>query len=257
MGQTATSKSASVNQAAKDDYLTSSVTHLGDVVNFSAFLANDPGSAVVKSVAAPFNLLTQTVTIDAAVLAAGYFDYTVQMANGTYSTARVHLLTELLSNGGFDSPAAAGQWQGFPAIPGWTNLNGQSLEIVNSPYGPINSGSPWLDTQASPGGIDISQTVDAATGKHDTLALSLAIQDFGGNVTNASEHLLVLWNGVQVANITTATFDGLGYGHNEFHTFTFDVVGVAGLDTLEVKSVGASNNVGFALDTVSLTQVGG
>jgi hypothetical protein len=269
MGQTPTSKSAMVNSAAKDDYLQWD----GDnKYALSLILANDPGSAVFKSFSTGDVVLdgNGNFVIGAATLATGYFDYTVRMANGTYSTARVYIQhhfddVELVSNWSFEDPTVSPPFGQFSSINGWVTQAGSAqLEVVNSPYsnGAISSvyGDQWLDTQGTPGGIDIGQLVDVATGNHAELDITLAIEDLldgdPTHHTDPNEVLEILWNGSVVGSIHYADFALAGVGANTMHTFAVMVVGQAGADSLEIRSVGAPGGqlVGYALDAVSLHQ---
>jgi VCBS repeat-containing protein len=165
-----------------------------------------------------------------------------------------YLGPDLLTNGSFEEgqTTSGGAWQGFSSLPGWTNVNGQSLEVVSAPYaGTADSDGHWLDTQASPGGIDIKQSVDVSTGAHAQLSVTLSTEQVSGLFTNPAEHLVFNFNGIQALDISASD---IVLADGNMHTFTADIVGLAGLDTLEIQSVGATDNVGFALDHVMVQE---
>ncbi len=252
--QSLASKSYLLNNAAKDDWLH---TNLDNIYDLFAITGNDPGSAKFIG----FNTVGVTLNPDGTFNVdpnahLSSFEYTVQMANGTFSKATVHLDhlgAELLQNFSFESgqTTSGGAWQSFGALPDWTTQAGSApLEVVSAGYFGINGDGHWLDTQASNGPIDIGQTLDLATGATAQLSFSVAAEDIGGLLTSAAEHLLFIWDGVVVADVQQADLGD----YNNFHQFALDVVGHDGVDTLEIASTGADTNVGMALDYVSLHQ---
>ena len=268
--------SAQHSQAAKDDCLT---LNAFGTYNISDLLANDPGSAHNVTI----NLPGVTVGADGAfTLPWGVtdFSYTEQMANGTYATAQVHVAAkagaELVQNWSFEDarPGAAsggsslvdgvpaGGYTGGASLPGWTNLNPSvSLEVVTTQYGGFSTpptnvpDTHWLDTQGSPGGIDISQVLQTAAGQAHlefVVAKEPDITVPGGAVyqQDPNEVLHVILGGNEIAALKTSDFPAAGV----FKTFDFDANVAAGT-TLEIKSTGANTNVGFALDSVSVRQM--
>ncbi len=254
--QTPTSKSATVNHAAKDDILQ---TNDSNVYDFSTILNNDPGSAQFQGFLTDGVINNNDGTFSLADdFSETFFQYQVEMANGTFSTATVSLLThldstELIQNWSFEDGQTTtnGAWIGSNTIPSWTNNNDQSLEIVSAGYKGIEGDGHWLDTQASPGGIDISQNVSVNTGAVAQLSISISAEQFDTWATNPNEHLEVYFNGAKVIDVTAADLGD----YNNFHTITANVVGAAGDDTLHIVSAGADPGfVGFALDSISLHQ---
>ncbi|WP_411287953.1 VCBS domain-containing protein, partial [Phenylobacterium sp.] len=129
---------------------------------------------------------------------------------------------------------------------GWTN-HGPGLEIIpNGYFGISGSDGKMLDTQATPGGITISQTVDVATGQRATLTFSVAAERSPGGL-HPNSTLSFEFNGVVVKTITEADLAA----YNQLRTFTVDVVGQAGADTLRIHDNG-TGSVGYALDWVRL-----
>lgn len=188
------------------------------------------------------------------------FTYAIRMGNnGALSWAEAtvnltgrHVDHELLSNWSFeqDQTTTGGAYQSYSTLPGWTTQPGSAgLEVVSAGYLGIQGDGHWLDTQGSPGGIDISQTVDVITGHHATLSFSVAGEYLNDTLkTDPNEHLQFVWNGNVVADVKQADLGDYG----TFHNFSLQVAGQAGADTLEIHSVGANGLVGLALDKVSL-----
>ncbi|HEY8381564.1 MAG TPA: hypothetical protein VIL09_05365 [Microvirga sp.] len=247
-------KSYAVNNAAKDDVLC--VSSNGQF-NLAALLANDPGSAKLISIN---NALVTEVAGQPGVyqldpsLAGGSFTYTVQMANGTLSTATVMVNSEYdaggqqLFNEGFDfDQVPAGQEFAVLNNPtGWTNnLPGTTVEVVASGHAGVVTpdGSNWLDTQSSPGGINIAQSYDLEAGRAATITFDIALHGGQGD-------LVVVWDGQVVDTINAADF--AGKGQTEFTTLSFDVVGSANAETLQIVDTGPSDNQGYAINSVSL-----
>jgi hypothetical protein len=169
---------------------------------------------------------------------------------------------ELVANGSFEQTNPAliinkfDVWTGYSGLPGWTNHHGSQLEVVNSGYagiGPAN-GTHWLDTEASPGPIDISQVLHLGAGQAARMTFIVAAEDIApaGLSTDPAERLDITFRGHLVKEITMKDFMGAsGPSYNAFKTFTADIVG-GGHDKLDIASHGAVGNVGFAIDSVSV-----
>jgi hypothetical protein len=260
------------NNAAKDDCL---ALDPFNSYNISALYANDPGSAH------DLTIITPGITVGAdgsfsLPWGVTSFDYKEQMANGTYSTAHVNLAAhvgdELVQNWSFEDPrpdAASyggsvvngqivGGFTSGSTLPGWTGLNGVSLEDVSEQYGGFSTinGTHWLDSQGSPGGIDISQVLQMTAGTAHLEFIVAKEPDIvlpGGAVfqQDPNEQLHFLLGGTEVADLKVSDFATPGV----FQTFDCNVNVAAGANTLEIKADHASANVGFAIDSVSVRQM--
>lgn len=162
--------------------------------------------------------------------------------------------TELLANPSFEQPPTAERlgggedWSAYRSIPGWTTEPGSAnLEVKETGHRGVYGGDGhWLDSLASPGGIDISQLVGLGLGQTGHLTITAA----AGPQTQADERLQFLLNDEVVKEITVADFEG---NLNEFRQFAVDVVGQNGPDELRIRSLGADDNYrGFSIDQVSL-----
>ena len=225
------------------------------------------------------------------------FDYFVQMGNkGTWSEAHVdvtapvpvaHLGPELFSEN-FDhgsnytsiyDPANGNEVAGLTdlnTVSGWTGA--EHTEIGIYPYGDIHptSGSHWLDTQNSPGGINIShafddntkapavkllpgQTEPAHAGASAILSFDIGTQsvNFNGQPyatdPNASFEFKIDGN-------TVATFHASDFANpNQLQHFDIDIGGSAGgytsgdtHHTLSLVDNSASGYTGFAVDSIQI-----
>lgn len=159
---------------------------------------------------------------------------------------------ELFFNGSFEEGQTTNMsgFDSFISLPGWTtNLGSAALEVCAAGYLGIYGDGHWLDTQGTPGGIDISQQVDVGTGVH-TLSVIVAADE----MTSQNEVLQFLFNDNVVLSISSDEFVG---NFNTFEVFSVNVIGQDGLDNLRIRSLttdaSGGGNYGFALDTVSLT----
>lgn len=249
------------NNAAKDDLICT----LNDEFSVQDLMANDPGSAAFVGFgdgddAVPagvtFNEITQMLTVDWVVVGSAGFDYTIRMANGTYSTAHVGGVAAVEGDSlFFDSfetytPVTTQPW-GYTADltqNDWTSA-GADTEIVLTGYQGIDStdGTHWLDTQATSGPIDITHTVSDPNGGSAQITLSVATEQFPGYVTGGS--LQVYWNDDLVLTILP---DLDPADVNVFQTFQVMVDSEVGDNTLQIVDTAAATNVGFAVDLVGV-----
>lgn len=257
--QTPTSNSAMHNGAAKDDTVTLSAD---GIIALDQILANDPGSAIYQDLdlvvtgtgSVVYDPDSETFQVEGDVSS---FVYTIRLANGTYSTATVTLedggpgtLADVLFEDTFSGYTTAPVWGiGDLATNGWTGTT--NAEIVAYGYQGLLTGTDpdgyWLDTQASPGGIDISHVVQDANAGNALISFTAAYQQFDGWV--ATGELEFLWNGVVVKSISTADFAA----GNQFLDFSVVVNSdIDGENILQIRDTGIDSYVGFALDSVTV-----
>jgi hypothetical protein len=174
-----------------------------------------------------------------------------------------HLGTELVQNWDFEQDQInPGAYISQTPV-SWTNeAPGITPEVVKAPYGGqtgFGSGeSQWLDSAASPRGIDVSQQMELGTGHQARLSVSVSAQDLhlpsGTFTIDPSATLEFQFDGHTVLTLGKDDFAGFT-DLNHFRTFTADVVGEAGPDHLEIISHGQGGAfVGFAIDHVSLKE---
>ena len=255
---------ASMNNAAKDDLICT----LRDELSVQDLMANDPGSAVFVGfgdgndplpAGIMFDPITEMLTVDWTVVGAAGFDYTVRMANGTYSTAHVGGVAPIEGDDLFvdsfetytDTTAGDEGWGIVANLAenGWTST-GAAAEIVESGYQGIVSldGTNWLDTQATAGPIDIARTVSDPNGGSAQITLSVATEQFGSYLTGGT--LDVYWNGDVVLQIAP-DLDPV----NVFQTYQVTVDSETGDNTLRIVDTAAATNVGFAVDLVGVSDL--
>jgi YD repeat-containing protein len=160
--------------------------------------------------------------------------------------------SNLLVNGSFEQSGSyyTTAWGRLTAtLPGWTKANPEDYELANSGFKNVAAGDGgyWLDLDASPGNMEISQTVGGlAAGQAMLLQF-----DHANHTTSASGSFEVYWNGTLVATITdTGTV---------MQTKSYQLVAVAGDNILTFKGTGTADNAGASLDNVRLfaVQAGG
>jgi VCBS repeat-containing protein len=159
----------------------------------------------------------------------------------------------LVVNGNFTADHPTAPYQSFTAVADWTTVQpSASLEVVVDGYQGISDGKgAWLDTQGSPGGVDLQQTVNVTAGANAVISFDLAAQKFDSWLTDPNEHVIVSWNGLQVGDYTQAALTD----YNLFHGESINVVGDAsGHDVLEFHSVGADTFVGMALTNIAVNE---
>jgi len=302
MGQSPTSNSTPINNAAKDDAV-------GGVDGFTFtiadLLANDPGGAAKLDIETQFffgstpedqadqaaYLLAHGITDNgdgSFTIEAGAtdFQYFVQIGNkGTWSVANVDVTApephdgEQLFVENFDGYGADTQTTYYDppgtavfaavdlnAASGWTGA--ANSELGADGYGTIETTSGvgeeafWLDTQNSPGQINISHEFTDETapvdGKTATLEFDVAKQslDYLGNhyETAANAQLQVLIDGVAVATINAADLAT----NNDMYHQTIDISQYADLvdDVHTITLQDTSPNVGFtgfSVDSIVIT----
>lgn len=154
--------------------------------------------------------------------------------------------------------AGASWYAGVPK--GWVNLGGPTPEIVGAGYIAMmhSNGDNWLDSQASPGGIDIATSGNwLKPHQHGDLDIVVAKENVKGLLTDPNASLDVIFNHVVVGTIKASDFSAA----NDFKTFEFDIVGHVGNETLELRASSPTSGfpggyVGLAIDSVTITDEG-
>ena len=293
MAQSPTSKSAPLSGAAKDDVLGVG----GDYVfTIADLLANDPGGAAKISTGTQFYFGTTTADrLDQAGYLAAHgiidnhdgtytltadaidFKYSVQIGNkGTWSQADVHVtapeahLGDNLFVENFDGYADSGANPLFAIVDlnaahGW--VGAQNSELGADGYSGIADTSPgatnayWLDTQNSPGGINISHEFTDLTapvsGKTAVLSFDIAKQalTYEGNpyATDPNAKLEFKIDGAVVATVNASDL----LSANTMQHYDISIAAYAdntdNVHVLELVDSTATNGyVGFAVDSIKI-----
>lgn len=155
--------------------------------------------------------------------------------------------------------AGTSWYTGLPK--GWIDVGGAPTpEIVGAGYIAMTHGhgDNWLDSQASPGGIDIATSGNwLKPHQHGDLEIVVAKENVKGLLTDPNSSLDVIFNHVVVGTIKASDFTVA----NEFKTFEFDIVGHVGNETLELRANHPTAGfpggyVGLAIDSVTITDEG-
>lgn len=168
---------------------------------------------------------------------------------GALNVHEIHSsLDNYLVNGDFDdvtgmTPTSWGYKS--PALQGWTSLNGLQFELHNSGWQGVYSinGDYWLDTNASPGAMDIQQYV---TGLIPGAVYKLTL--FAGDRdADLDGKAMVFWNGSLVGYLDPTVEDVM-------EEFTFNIQAGAGdgSDRIRIVDIGANDANGLSLDQVRI-----
>lgn len=153
----------------------------------------------------------------------------------------------LLTNGSFEdgSVLASGAWGIYSALPGWQGDPTLGIELRRNAAGTAQDGSHFVELDTT-GNSSMSQSVSTTAGAHYLLSWYYSPR---AGVAAASNAIEVFWNDVL---LTTHTGSGIGFNDHQWLSFSFDVVGTGGLDTVRFAAAGNSDSVGGSLDNVAL-----
>ena len=250
--------------SAKDDNVTLSPTN---TFTLDDILGNDPGSAIFQPgsivvTGAPGSGIYYDADLGIFHVTGNVtsFDYMIQMANGSYSTATVTLDGGAGAAAGvirfeetFDGYTEAMPWgYGDLSTNGWTGTT--NAEIVQDGYQTVLVGTDpdadWLDTQGSPGAINITHDV-VDDGGNALISFTAAYQEFVSDSVSyvTGDTLEFVWNGAVVMTISAAGFPEA----NQFLDFSVVVDSESdGDNTLQIRDTAGLEYVGFALDSVTV-----
>lgn len=157
-------------------------------------------------------------------------------------------LGNFLVNGDFDdaSGMTATTW-GYSgsSLLGWTSRNGQPFELHDSGWQGMTSvnGDYWLDTNGSPGAIDIEQYVTGLNAD-EVYRLTLFAGDRDPDLDGRA---MVLWNGETVGYIDPSVEDIM----QEFNFYIQEGTG-DGANRIRIVDIGDNDSNGLSLDQVRI-----
>jgi hypothetical protein len=156
--------------------------------------------------------------------------------------------TNLVTNGSFEEQLqAAGSWNVYTALDGWSTVSGSGIELRNALVGTAYAGSNFIELDSNDNSA-MAQTLTTVAGAQ--YALSFAYSARPG-VAADSNPIEVLWNG---ASVTTVSADGSGFSDNVWSLYSVALTGT-GSDTLSFRAIGTSDGLGGALDSVAVIAV--
>ncbi|WP_282449711.1 tandem-95 repeat protein [Vibrio sp. 1CM2L] len=253
-------------------------------ITFAELLANDTDidgdelSIVLDSITSPTNGKLDvdyvngiiTFTPDKDYNGEATFKYQITDGNGGFDDATVTLNVtpvndppvatddkhslgdDLILNGSFESftSASSPSWgDRTSSLDNWEfTANSGKLDVVEDGYkGVSTDGDRFIDMEGEGGrgdNVTLSQTVGGVDeGKPYQISLDIAARG-----DNHTAKIQVVWNGVVIATITPDS--------NTMETYTFEVVGAAGDNTISFVEVGgAGDNSGTYLDNIKLQEV--
>jgi len=152
----------------------------------------------------------------------------------------------LVVDGSFEDQAqAAGSWNVYSAINGWTTVSGSGIELRNDVAGTAFDGVNFVELD-SYNNSAMAQTLTTVAGS--TYDLSFAYSARAG-VSAGSSPIEVLWNGVSIAAVTA---NGSNLSGNDWHVYNYTVTGT-GSDTLTFRAIGVNDSLGGSLDAITVT----
>lgn len=153
---------------------------------------------------------------------------------------------ELVTNGGFESyNVAAGGWQTYNNIGGWSTTNG--IEIRNNAEGKAFEGNNFAELDTS-GNSAIGQYLATTAGTWYTLSFAYSPR---ANVGKDSNQIDVFWNNQSVTSVTADGLTGSGAG-NSWNVYTFNLLATSDKTLLSFAAAGKSDSLGGGLDAVSV-----
>ena len=154
----------------------------------------------------------------------------------------------MLTDGGFEF-GIRNNANGYVMNKGWTNRNGQSIEVWGSGFNgqTAREGSNFIELDNGSGLDSISQSVQTVSGQNYTLSLETLLRNGASPSTSAVE---LVWNGQVVSTFTPGST-------TRWQNVTVDVVGTGGRDTLTIREVAGQNNgIGALIDDVKMIATG-
>jgi hypothetical protein len=155
----------------------------------------------------------------------------------------------LLVNGSFEaSSVAAGRWEGFSSIPGWTALTGGTIELWNN-LNNVNAtdGSNFGEIDYMTGRDGFYQNVKTTAGQSYDLSFDTRSRpDWAG----LNPSIAISWNDQVVATVPSGS---------DWQTHHFSVTGTGGQDRLTFREAAGSDPAdghGALYDNVSLIAAG-
>ncbi len=144
------------------------------------------------------------------------------------------------------SGSVTGYGYSTPVLPDWTLDSDPAYEMVNAGWNGIapSDGTYWLDMDASPGNIRISQTI---LGPDDGLSYQLSFEAADLNADGVSANSIrVYWGGELIGSLGGLTTNML--------TYSIELIGGAGdgSNVLSFEATGDADDIGASLDNVRL-----
>ncbi len=186
------------------------------------------------------------------------FDKTFNMSLSDAFLAQAGSGTNLIVNGGFETPALAnGTWQVFPdaSQTSWTVESGAGLEIQNHAAGDPHSGNQLAELDSNNSSA-ISQTVTTVAGGNYTLSFWYSPRPNrpAGDNTIGTVVKVVSDNTVLVTDTIGAA--SAGGANTNWQHFSYNFVAADTGTKVMFTDLGTNNSFGGYLDDVSLVQQG-
>lgn len=154
----------------------------------------------------------------------------------------------LLTNGGFeDTPQAAGTWNIYNSILGWTPMDSAAgVEVRNNVAGTAHIGNNYVELDTT---RNSSIYQDLATFIGQTYEISFAYSP-RINVGSSSNNIRALIDTTEIANLT-----GTGAAAHQWQVYTYQFTATAATTRIGFEAAGTSDRLGGSLDSVTVNAV--
>lgn len=150
----------------------------------------------------------------------------------------------LVTNGGFESPAIPpGSFRQLPAVPGWTRVSGEAIEVQAGVAGAPAEGRNLVELAAESPTV-IAQEVATRAGARYEIRFSYSPRP---GAPAAENRVVVRWDG---RDLGTLEGDGVGRANTVWRTVTYTVTATGPRTTLSFGDAGAANTAAAYLDDV-------
>ncbi len=154
----------------------------------------------------------------------------------------------IVVDGGFESQSqAAGTWNVYNSLSGWTTVAGSGVEVRNQVAGSAFEGNNYIELD-SYNNSAIAQTLATTAGGAYTLSFEYSAR---GGVSLASNPVQVFWNGTL---LDTVSRDGSNQNGNVWYRYSYAVQAL-GKDVLKFAASGTNDGYGGSLDAVTVSAV--
>lgn len=156
----------------------------------------------------------------------------------------------LIKNGSFEeTQQAAGTWNIYGSILGWTTVSGGGIEIQNNVAGASFDGSSHVELDSSKNSA-MQQVINTVLGQSYILTFAYSPRP---GISSESNKIEVLWNNTSLTNGTGITASG-GTA-TLWKLMNYTVIGTGQSNTLTFQAIGTDDSYGGYIDAVSLAPV--
>ena len=150
-----------------------------------------------------------------------------------------------VANGGFEKPVFTGSWSLYKSIPGWTETNGQQMELETKSLWKPNEGNQYMELDAS-GSTTIYQDISTEPGATYTLSFA-----FSPRPSIDDNQLQISWDGKIIGQLSAS---GAGKTDTDWLHAIYYVTATSDTTRLQFHNLDKSDGTGTFLDNVKLVE---